>query len=122
MESNSVVEFLNRELLEKALRTYKNDGTIEILNFEISLAFGEHYGSQMYRSKVDFKSKKYPSQRETQSIAVVIKIKPPGDSDLSKITEGGPLFETEIEMYKNVLPTINELYQRNGQKIEFAPE
>lgn len=121
MSSESVAEFLNRELLEKALKSYKNDDTIEVVNFEISPAFGEHFGSQMLRSKVDFKSAKFSSQREVQSIAVVIKIKPPSDSTLAEVVEG-PLFETEIDMYKNVLPAFDELYKRNGINIEFGPE
>lgn len=121
MESNLVEEFLNRELLQKALKSYKNDDTIEIENFTISPAFGEHYASEMFRSKIEFKSSKFSTQREIQSIAVVIKIKPSSDSNLAVVTQG-PLFETEIEMYKNILPAFTELYQKNGQNIEFAPE
>lgn len=115
MESNSAVDFLNRELFEKALKSYKYDDTIQVIKFELFEAFGEHYGSKMYRAKIEFKSKKF----ESQTLDVVIKISPPGNPMEATSRK---MFQTEIEMYKNVLPAFSELFQRSGQNIEFAPE
>lgn len=121
MGVDTVPEFLNTDLLRTAIKSYKNDESIEIEGFEVTTAFGEHFGSQMYRAKIDFKSTKYPTLSSVQSLPVVIKIKPLLHSMLTGDTEI-QLFKTEIDMYQKVLPAIDDLYQRNGQSVEFAPE
>ncbi|CAH1709563.1 unnamed protein product [Chironomus riparius] len=116
-----VPEYLNSALLTKAIQSFKNDETIELIKFEINPAFSEHYASKMYRSKMEFKSTKYP-QSENEVLNVVIKTKPVNDPMLDMVLSGGPLFETEMEMYEKVLPGMHQLYERNGMKVEFGPE
>ena len=75
----------------------------------------------MYRGKIDFKSSKYSLKNNIQSLPVVIKIKPLNDAFLGDDTSI-QLFKTEIEMYQKILPAFDELYKKNGQSVEFAPE
>lgn len=100
------------------IKSYKNDDTIEITNFELKSGLGEHFGSQMHRATIEFRSDKY-SLNET--LNVVIKVKP-SDPNLEQVVAAGPLFETEIEAYLRVIPAMNRLYERSGRKIDFAPE
>lgn len=100
MEVEPVPEFLNREFLEKAIKSYEKDETIHVENFEIAAAFSEHFASEMFRARITYKSAKFRSGNP-KSLAVVIKIKPISDSKLDQVVAGGPLFETEIEMYEN---------------------
>lgn len=144
MEVVPIPEFVNRELLERAIKSYEKDETIDLENFNISAAFAEHFGSEMFRAKLFYKSAKFRTGA-AKTLAVVIKVKPLSDSRSEQVVAGGPLFETEIEMYENyglleeifaiflflalsllryekVLPAFHELYARNGQTVDFAPE
>jgi len=120
-KAEELPEYLNEALLTKAIQNFKNDETIELVKFEINPAFSEHYASKMYRSKMEFKSTKYP-QSENEVLNVVIKTKPINDPKLEIVLSGGPLFQTEMEIYEKVLPAMHQLYERNGLKVEFAPE
>lgn len=117
----SVPEFLNIELIKSAIKSYKKDENVEILNFEISSGFSEHFGSSMFKGKIEFKSPKYSSKAET--LSTVIKVKPTVDPNTNFQFDTTPLFKTEIKMYQKVLPLFHELYERNGQSsLKFAPE
>lgn len=120
-KAEETVEYLNEALLTRAIQSYKNDETIELVKFEINPAFSEHYASKMYRSKIEFKSTKYP-RSENEVLSVVIKTKPVNDPKIELILSGGSLFETEMEMYEKVLPAMHQLYENNGLNIKFAPE
>lgn len=114
-------EWLNNDFLQTAIRSWKVDDTIEVLSFDIRSDFSDHFGSTMFQSRIEFKStKNWNSEPET--LSVVIKAKP-FDEDLKmKIVSGGPMFETEIEMYNKFLPAINQLFERSGINIEYGPE
>jgi hypothetical protein len=96
----SVPEYINRELLERAIKSYEKDESIEIENFEIAGAFAEHFASEMFRAKITYKGKKFRTE-DVKTLDVVIKVKPIpqiSDSRTEQVVAGGPLFETEIEM------------------------
>lgn len=116
-----IAEWVNEALLRRALQSYKNDETVELVKFEIKPGFSEHYASKMYRAKLEFNSTKFP-QTENEIFSVVIKTKPINDPKIEAIVAGGPLFETEVEVYQKVLPAMQQLYERNGIKVDFAPE
>lgn len=114
-------KWLDKTFLQKALATYRNDDTIEILNFTLNTAFSEHYASTMFQSKIEFKSSEYPKP-ENEELNVVIKIKPVNDDIKNQVVAGGPLFENEIRMYTETIPAIYDLFERSGLKIQLAPE
>lgn len=114
-------EWLDRKFLENAMRIYRRDDTIEIFDFTVNNSFGGHFASSMFQSEISFRSLKHKIL-VSETINVVIKAKPlPGGLN-SEVVAGGPLFETEIKMYKETLPAMQNLFERNGIKIELAPE
>jgi Ecdysteroid kinase-like family len=120
-KENKSPEWLDSNFLCKAMRSYKKDNSIELVNFKVESGFGEHFGSKMLRSRIEFKSKKYQNN-ENEIVNAVIKIDPAGDGNLEHIVEDGPLFETETDVYENVIPKMHALYERNGIDVKFAPK
>lgn len=118
---HSPPEWFDNELLEKALRTYKKDETIEIISFETRASFSEHFGSSMFQSSIKFKSSKYP-KADHETLGVVVKSKPVDDAMKMNLIAGGPLFENEVAMYTKTIPAMQQLFERSGMKIELAPE
>lgn len=116
-----VPKWLNQDFLEKAIRSYRNDATIKITDFEFCHGFSEHFGSQIYSCKMKFDSLKYPKE-SSEELKVVIKVEPPSDDAKSSTISNGPLFKTEILMYNETLPIIKDLFERNGLKYELTPE
>lgn len=114
---NDLPEWINIAFLQKAIRSYKNDDSIEIIDFSIKSGFSEHIASVMFQCKIEFKS--FNSKCET--LHVVVKASPINDGIKSIATEG-PLFENEIEMYTSTIPAFRQLYERSGIKIDLAPE
>jgi hypothetical protein len=120
-ESEQVPQWLTEAFLARAIRSYRSDDTIEIVKFNAKSAFGEHYASKMFRASVEFRSLKFP-QNDNEVLSVVIKAQPINDVKLESIVAEGPLFETETEMLRTVIPAMHQLYQRNGIDVKFAPE
>lgn len=114
-------EWLDNKFLKKALQSYRNDDTIEVLNFTTNTSFSEHFASTMFQSTIDFKSSKNP-QSEPESLNVVIKAKPVNEGFKMNLAASGPLFETEIKMYTETIPAIQQLFERSGMNIELGPE
>lgn len=121
MESqNSCPSWLNAELLQKAISSYHKDGTIEIVDFKLNENFIEHFGSEMISCTVTYSPSK--SQANVKSLNIVVKAFPSQDAYKAKVLAESPFFHTEIRMYTDTLPIINDLFQRNGLKCELAPE
>lgn len=113
--------WLDKAFCQKAFRSFRNDVTIEILNFEMASSFNEHFCSTMFKLKIEFQSSKYPKS-EPETMNVVVKVKPISDEIKMQVVADNPLFENEIRMYKETLPAIHNLFERSGVKIEFGPE
>lgn len=118
---DSAPDWIDKSFLQKVLRSYKRDETVEVLNFSFKAGFAGHFASEMFRSKIEFKSTKYPKP-ELETLDVVIKAQPVGNSLAAQIASGGPLFETEARMYGETLPAIHQLFEQSGLKAEVAPE
>lgn len=110
-------EWITIELLQKAVRSYENDDSLEVQDFTVKSGFSEHFASVMFQCKIDYKS--VNSERKT--LHAILKAR--------QITEGlktiaceGPLFENEIRMYTSTLPAFKRLFERSGLNIDLAPE
>lgn len=114
-------QWFDKAFVEAAIRSYKRDGTIEVLSFDVKSGFSEHFCSSMFQSKIEFKSHKF-RKVEPEALNVVIKAMPLTEVDKMKIVSGTPVFETETKMYSKTLPAIYELFERSGMKIALGPE
>lgn len=121
MEKPATPEWLNKSFLQNAIGRYRNDETIDVLEFTISTNFSEHFASTMFQSKVDFKSMKYPKSKH-ETLNIVIKVIPMDDDLKKELVAGAPLFETEIQMYNESIPAIDQLFERSGLKVKLGPE
>lgn len=119
LKDEKMPKWLNEDLIEKVIRSFKNDQSIEIVNFKQGSGFDEHYGSQMYCLTISFKSQKY---QQNEELKVVIKANPEKEEQLGEILGENPFVATEIKMYKKTIPLINDLMRRSGMKCDFAPE
>lgn len=114
-------DWLNKGFIQTAVRNWKSDDTIEVLSFDVRSNFSEHFASTMFQSKIEFKSTKYPKS-ESETLSVVIKAKPVDEGLKTKVVSSGQLFETEIQMYKETIPAIHQLFERCGMEIQLGPE
>lgn len=105
------------ELLQKAVRSYKNDDSLKVENFAIKSGFSEHFASVMVQCKIDYRS--VNSKHET--LHVVIKAKPIAEG-VERIECEGPMFENEIKMYTTTLPAFKRLFKRFGMNDDLTPE
>lgn len=110
-------DWLDNALLEKALRSYKNDDTIKVSSFNVKNSGGEHFGSSMLHAKVEYLSTKL-SKSKPEVLEVVIKAKSVDNGALPL----DDVFEVETKMYKEALPAIKQLFERSGLKYDIAPE
>lgn len=113
--------WLDSSFLEVALRNYKKDDTIRVSEFKVNSGFSEHFCSTMFQCEIQFGSTKFPKP-SLETLNVVIKAEPKDESIDAKCASGGPLFQTEIRMYREVLPAMHQLFQRSGIKIDLEPE
>lgn len=111
-------DWINFEFLQKAIRIYKNDDSVEVQDFKIKSGSGftEHIASTMFQCKIDFNY----SNCERETLHIVIKASPV--VGLERMVTNGPLFENEMKMYRNTIPAIHQLYGRSGLNINLAPE
>ena len=114
-------KWLDMAFFKKILSSYWNDDSIEALSFEMKSGFSEHFGSSLFRCKIDFKSLKNAELLEN-SIDVVVKAQPMNDGVEDNVGGQIPLFKTEIKMYNEVIPAINQLFNKNGLNVTLGPE
>lgn len=121
MEHLEEFDWINVVFLEKVMRSYKNDDTIQVITFKIKPCFQEHFASIMFPCQIEFKSSKYPKS-ELERVNVIVKSKPNNEAGKRITFTDGPLFDNEILMYSVTIPAINQLFERIGMKTKLAPE
>lgn len=111
--------WVTAQFLERALKSYRRDDTVQVLNFRVDSSFSEHFSSQMFSCEIMFKS----SHCSTETLKVVIKAYPANNDVIAPIIAESPIFKTEIHMYTSTLPAIRDLFERNQMECDFlAPE
>ncbi|XP_059620761.1 uncharacterized protein LOC132264538 [Phlebotomus argentipes] len=113
-------DWLNQDLLQKALRNYESDNTLLVTECNIVPATkpGDNFASVVYRAHLAFTSKKNSSP---EKLSVIIKVKPFVDGLKKEMMGEVPFFETEIEMYTKVLPEMQRLLTQTGDSDIIAP-
>uniref|UniRef100_A0A1L8DZ13 Putative ecdysteroid kinase n=1 Tax=Nyssomyia neivai TaxID=330878 RepID=A0A1L8DZ13_9DIPT len=111
-------EWLNREYLEKVFREYEHDQTLHIFECEIVPATkpGDNFASIVFRAHL-----KYTSKKKTESLSVIIKVRPFLEGFRKDLLSSMPLFETEADMYTRIIPEIQRLLIQIDDKDVIAP-
>jgi hypothetical protein len=120
-EIEKAPEWLDKVFLTRVLASYMNDTTVEVQSFKANTNFSEHFASSMFQCSIDFTTLKNGNS-VPNVLEVVVKAEPVNDGIKNAIVSQGPLFPTEIKMYKETIPAINQLFERHGLKVDLAPE
>ena len=109
-----IPSWLNQDFFDTAIRAYKSDAQAQVTSFDIKAATqpGENCASAVFRATIKFTSK---YQKDEKELSVIIKTQPvavdlPNMEHMSDTT----LFQTEMAMYTDVLPQIQELVKSAG--------
>lgn len=78
---------------------------------------GDHFASIMFRLKVDYTK----DDGEIQNISLIVKTMPEIGGAKLDILSQATVFETEIGMYKETIPQIEDVLSRNGDNTKFGP-
>jgi hypothetical protein len=118
----SIPPWLDQELFNKAIQSFKSDPQAKVTNFVIKAATqpGENFASAVFRAIVKFTTK---HSKDEQEMSVIIKTQPvsvdlPGMDHMKDTT----LFETEISAYTEVLMKIQDLITGAGYEDVICPK
>ncbi|XP_055856551.1 uncharacterized protein LOC129919629 [Episyrphus balteatus] len=104
--------WLTEEFIQKILRNSEKDETIKVLSLDIAPATlnNDHYGSVMYRTKIEYKN----SKNENITLSLIVKTMPEHDSIKKDMLEGTFIFKTEIRMYSETIPKMEAILRKYG--------
>lgn len=89
--------------------------TLSALKISPASAKGDHYASVMFRANVE-----YSSQKRNYSKSLIIKTMPELDGHKKEFVSDSKIFQTEIEMYTEVLPRFEAILRAAGEEIKFC--
>ena len=121
--AKTVPDWMDRTFFEKVVQEMEKDSEAKVENFNVSAGSnpGDNFASSIYRGKIDFKSKF--TGNETKSISVIIKTQIiNGIEGMQDFVKESPMFRNEMEMYNEVLPEIQTLWQSVGDKDLLCPK
>lgn len=81
---------------------------------------GDHYGSIMFRCKVNYELDSSSQQKQTRNF--IIKTLPLEDCSKRELLGDSGIFETEISMYSETLPLIEKILKENGEATKLGAE
>lgn len=93
---------------------------LKIVNFDISPASmkGDHYASIMFRCKISYR---IDDLTDSKQKTLIIKTLPDVGMKAEMLQES-KVFETEINMYTQTLPKIEQILSENGEPTKLAAE
>lgn len=92
--------WLNKEFLVTALKQYKNDESVKVVEHNVSRTLCD----SEYRATITFDT---ANSQCSETVNVVIKVNPKND---------------EIKMYSRTLPKIQQLFEKYGEQVKLCPE
>uniref|UniRef100_A0A1Y9H2D5 CHK domain-containing protein n=1 Tax=Anopheles dirus TaxID=7168 RepID=A0A1Y9H2D5_9DIPT len=111
--------WLNDEFFLDVMRESTNDPSIELTSecvLRPGTNQGDHYGSVMFRTTVNYRSHKLGDEK---SINLIMKTKPEADGLKKSILEDNQIFAIEIDMYRNTLPKIARVLKGIGEEYKY---
>ena len=79
---------------------------------------GDHYGSIMFRIKVEYQLN---DEADLIKTSLVLKTLPEVEGFKREILMESAFFETEISMYAETLPLVEEILEKHGDHTKFGP-
>lgn len=113
-------KWLTQDFVENILKNFLKNVMLKVENIDISAATakGDSYCSVMTRVKANYKESK--SDNEIQTISFLVKSSYEGNPVLTKVLELYDAFNTEMQMYENVMPQLTQILQYHGYKEQLC--
>lgn len=121
-KDSNTPKWLDKAFFEKALQSHFKADTLQVKEFSIQTSLGpiQHFGSDMYRSKVTYINTE--NEENTQSIDCIIKTVPCKDGLIKDIVDNSSAFPIEMKMYGEVLPKMQSLLESIKDPTIFGPK
>ncbi|KAM7361120.1 uncharacterized protein ACRADG_009981 [Cochliomyia hominivorax] len=113
--------WITKDFFEKVLQQYENNENIKISDLDLTPASmkGDHYASVMFRCKISYTT---GSSEDNKQKSLILKTLPLEDGPKREMLKESKLFETEISMYAEALPTIENILEECGETTKLAAE
>lgn len=114
-------KWLNSNFFQQVLQEYLSDPQILVhkISFQPASKPGDHFASDMFKVTIHYDSPKDDSQ--DLSKVVVVKTVPIEDGFKKVMVNYDRLFRTEIRVYEQVIPAMEELLRTAGDDTKIAP-
>ncbi|XP_030374818.1 uncharacterized protein LOC115624330 [Scaptodrosophila lebanonensis] len=101
-------EWLTRDYVEQALRTFYKDAALKLIHLDINPALGpgENYGGVLTRMLVRFRLSNETDEKKNH---LIVKTSIEDDELSQELMSHYDIFNREITIYEEVLPKLNEL-------------
>ena len=112
--------WMDKTFFERVIRHHEKDAKTEVKDFVITPGskMGEHFASIMFRCVLNFSSK----FNKSGNISLIVKAMPHEEGMKKDLLEEAPLFKTEMAMYGDVLPEMENLWKSAGDDSKLAPK
>ncbi|TDG47400.1 hypothetical protein AWZ03_006128 [Drosophila navojoa] len=109
--------WMNKQFFQEVLVEHLKEPSLTVSAVRISPASvkGDHYASVMFRANVE-----YSSEKRKCSKSLIIKTMPEMDGHKKEFVSESKIFQTEIEMYTEVLPRFEEILRAAGEDTKFC--
>ncbi|KAK5647352.1 hypothetical protein RI129_002244 [Pyrocoelia pectoralis] len=118
-------DWVSKDLIQNALRSYYENKEITLLGYTSSAAVpaGDNYTSDIFRTSVTYQTDKNGNRH---TISIIIKCSPVGREQMLELTKQVQFFVKEIQMYKTTLPALydilGEYYTLSAKFIHYTEE
>lgn len=116
-----IPSWLNIKLFEEALNEYLGDARVLVhsVKFEIATKPGDHFASTVLRAVVEYNSPFGDSCNKIMKM--IVKTAPVEDNYRKDMINHLKAYETEVNMYSKVLPSMEKLLKSIGKNIKIGP-
>ncbi|XP_054747522.1 uncharacterized protein LOC129253250 [Anastrepha obliqua] len=116
-------KWLDKAFFERVLQPQKSSENVKVPNITIQPATkkGEHFASVMYRVQVTFTlSRDCETMQRQQNKSLIVKTLPELQGVKQRLLQDSKLFETEIGIYTEVVPKLEETLLLAGEEVQFG--
>lgn len=111
--------WMDAQYFTEILRQHEHDQELEVIALKLTPASGkgDHYASIMFRASLQYKTKRGKSSK-----SLIIKTMPEKEGHKKDLLSQSHIFETEINMYSEMLPRFEETLCKTGDETKlFVP-
>lgn len=111
-------DWLNDQFFLEVIKKAQNDASITLCHgckLRPGSNAGDHFGSVMFRTTVHYRSTRFHNER---AISLIMKTTTKTEGYKMEVLKDNSLFDTEIKMYRDVLPAMCKALEDVGEHLE----